>query len=326
MTWASNGSSALLHQSADRVPGSDRARLKRLAYLRDTGVNGYTDAAPTQARIRSLHSRGITFGAIGERAGIDIETVKMQYRGFRWPDRAPVTACFKRTERAILGARFTPADGYRFPTVGVRRRLQALQAAGFTLAVVRELTGKDIKQIHATMSGKSNWTFITAANAQLFIGAYSKLQCGRPEDWGVGAPKIALTKTRAGKNGYAPPTCWDDDTIDDPDAFPEWTGECGTTVGYRVHEREGIPFCGPCLSAAPESDLVFSGAKLKELRLARGLSQGALEKKIGFGKGQLHHWESGRNVPRKGPLAALMSELDVTFEDVSEEAKYDRLQ
>lgn len=302
---------------------SERAKRKKQEQLRAQGLGGYVDAAPVQARIRHLYDdRGITYDVIAARSGIDAETVKMQYRGFRWPDKAPVTTCFKRTEIRILGARFGPADGYRFPVVGIRRRLQALQAAGFTLTVVGELTGKDIKQVHATMSGKSNHGFVVNANAILFVGAYEKLQCADPADFGVTRVATMQTKTRARTNGYAPSHCWDSGTIDDPDAIPEWTGECGKPMGPSIHKREGIPECRPCRAvrlAGGEKVLKFSGVKLRELRLSRGWSQGGMEKSLGLGNGQLHHWEAGRHNPRKDVLARLLSEFDVTFEEMAEE-------
>jgi hypothetical protein len=42
------------------------------------------------------------------------------------------------------------------------------------------------------------------------------------------------------------PDHWDDDTIDDPNAVPEYTGRCGSIVGALIHLRESIPMCPPC--------------------------------------------------------------------------------
>ena len=43
---------------------------------------------------------------------------------------------------------------------------------------------------------------------------------------------------------------WDDDTIDDPAAFPDWTGKCGTPDGYDAHYKMKIlPSCQPCRDA-----------------------------------------------------------------------------
>jgi DNA-binding XRE family transcriptional regulator len=301
------------------VSPAERARLKRQAYLRDIGVGGYTDAAPIQSRIRFLHDElGITYDTIADRSGADVETVKMHYRGFRWPDKEPVTTCVKETERKILGARFTPADGYKFPAVGIRRRLQALQAAGFTLAVVAELTEKDIRQVHATMSGKTNKHFVTTPFAQAVITAYEKLETADPKDWGVKPQAYGQAKTRAKANGYVGPGCWDDDTIDDPDALPEYTGSCGTSAGWEIHKRDKIPLCPPC-EAAGDGKPHFSGTKLRALREKAGYSRRMITDRLGMDESTIFYWETGRSTPRrKMKLDLVLQLLDATYEDVCE--------
>lgn len=309
------------------VGPDERARLKRLAYLRDIGVGGYTSSTPVRARVRFLHDElGVTYDTIADRSGVDAETVKMHYRGYRWPDLAQVTTCTKGTERRILGARFSPSDGYRFPAVGIRRRLQALQAAGFTLAVTSGLVERDTRQVHATMSGRTNKHFVTSPFAQAVITAYDKLQYARPEDWGVAPRASAHALTRSRANSYAPPTCWDQDTIDDPDAVPEWTGACGTPLGYRIHRREGIPVCPPCQAAdgardkdAPGGLPGFSPGKLRALREDRGLSRRQLSDAVGVDDSTVYYWETGRSAPsRQNKIDLLLSVLGATIEDLCE--------
>lgn len=66
------------------------------------------------------------------------------------------------------------------------------------------------------------------------------------------------------------------------------------------------------------SDLVrFTPQKFKEVREAKGYSQAALEAAAGFSSGYIHHWESGRNVPRVARLNAAMRVLGCVFDDVS---------
>jgi hypothetical protein len=80
---------------------------------------------------------------------------------------------------------------------------------------------------------------------------YRKLALVKPEDHGIAEGAIVRAKTYARKAGWtATPGCWDEDTIDDPSAFPEWTGQCGTVYGFRVHYREGLlPVCEACSKA-----------------------------------------------------------------------------
>ena len=118
-----------------------------MAYLRSIGASGYTSAAPMDARIRFLHDqRGITFVTIADRCGVNLGTVKAHYHG-RWSDGEPTGDCFMGVARKVLSAKFGPEDGYRFPAVGIRRRLQALQAGGFPLSVPAELLGRDRTQV-----------------------------------------------------------------------------------------------------------------------------------------------------------------------------------
>lgn len=45
---------------------------------------------------------------------------------------------------------------------------------------------------------------------------------------------------------WAPVGAWDEDTLDDPDAAPDWTGRCGTPGGAEAHRRRGTPTCQAC--------------------------------------------------------------------------------
>lgn len=304
-----------------------RAHAKRLAYLRAVGVGGYTDAGPVQRRIRFLHDQlRISLASIAERMGTDKETIKAHYHGINRKIDEPLTKCTRVVERKVLTARFIPADSYRFPAVGIRRRLQALQCAGYPLKVISGLTGKTIAQIHATMCGKSSRGFVLRENAELFIAAYDKLQFTSPEEWGVEPVPIKQTRTRSRKNGYAPATCWDPDTIDDPDVFAEWTGMCGSIEGHRIHRREGIPMCGPCREAMKLKPAVptgtiygFSHRKMTEARERRGFTKAQLARLIGVHETTVYYWEAGQARPsRQDKIELILSALDVTIEELTE--------
>ena len=78
---------------------------------------------------------------------------------------------------------------------------------------------------------------------------YEKLQHVDPRDHGVTEGDMRRAKTWASKKGCAPISCWDDDTIDDPEAWPEWTGLCGTLRGRKLHYEYKIPLCHNCRMA-----------------------------------------------------------------------------
>src|SRR4029453_18247398 len=109
-----------------------------LEYLRSQGLAGFVPAGPVRARLQYLHDqRGITFDTIAERVSLSRDAVCMQYRGYNKLGQE-IRSCEMATERKILGARFGPEDCYRFPVLGIRRRLRALTAVGYTSPFLAE--------------------------------------------------------------------------------------------------------------------------------------------------------------------------------------------
>lgn len=289
--------------------------MKRLEYLRATGVGGLADPGPARERIRSLHvDRGITFETISERTGVNLETIKTHLRGWRWDSRKPVLSINRVTERKILGARFSPADGYRFPVLGIRRRLQALQSDGWNLPVMSAELDMDRRQINDMLMGRKPKYFVRSYLARRIISMYDRLECADPAARGVSAQSSKYNRTVAGRKGYAPSHCWDPDTIDDPDAFPEWTGACGSYRGVQIHRREDIPVCSACQAAS--SPTGFRPAQLRKLREATGMSQTTVGAAVGIDKTTLYGWESGRYEPTRDKLRAVVELLGATIEDV----------
>jgi hypothetical protein len=59
----------------------------------------------------------------------------------------------------------------------------------------------------------------------------------------------AKSRNRARQHEWAPPAAWDGIDMSDPNAFPDFTGHCGTPKGYQAHRGSGIPACRPCKDA-----------------------------------------------------------------------------
>lgn len=151
----------------------------------------------------------------------------------------------------LLLARYEPPvkknQGAIVEPCGTRRRMQALVADGWGFRVLGEIMG---------ISGAAAWQLaITTAPAR---GAtvlrvketYDKLQGCDPMDHGSTKTGVSRAKSTARRKDWAPSHCWDADTIVDPNCGPEWTGRCGTTQGYRIHQRDHIPICADCRTAA----------------------------------------------------------------------------
>lgn len=210
------------------------------------------------------------------------------------------------------------AGAYTDPT-GTVRRMQALRADGFPGHLLGGRIGVSYEAVaqlaHSSRGSVLETTRISVASL------YRELDGRWPGDFGVRSNVAAKCATFARRAGYAPRSCWDPDTIDDPEAFPEWTGRCGTPFGHLVHERDGIPLCARCEDA--RVPLKFSGDRLRAARVRAGFTQRNLEKVLDVGQGHVHHWESGRYGPRKEKLHRVLSALDITFEDVYEEERRD---
>lgn len=131
-------------------------------------------------------------------------------------------------------------QGADTPNLGTRRRLQGFAAEGFPHQFVADGCGMNRSSVSnlaqiGTASGLCTWGTVAT------IEAFSrKMEGSHPEDFGIDQASISKARTHARKKGWAPRMCWDEDSIDNPSASPEWTGACGTSSGYYVHLREGI--------------------------------------------------------------------------------------
>lgn len=213
------------------------AHEKRLEYLRAIGVGGWADADRVQSRIRYWHDRlGLSYIEIADMTGMSSWWVQMHYRGHR-KDGSPVTKCNKRTEVAVLKAR--PVRGGRVPALATRRRLRALAAAGYTTSFIGDrvgIVGTNINR--AALATRKNSVWVGSDAADKIEALYLKLEVSSPADYGISAYAQGRARESARRREWDPPGCWDADTINDPDAIPEYTGMCGTEAGYAIHYRE----------------------------------------------------------------------------------------
>jgi hypothetical protein len=92
---------------------------------------------------------------------------------------------------------------------------------------------------------------------------YDELWNADPAKYGATAARIARARKYAAAYGWAPVGAWDDDTIDDPEAVPNWTGQCGTPEGFWAHRYIDVLPCPPCRDA-------FNAERKQTRRGARG--------------------------------------------------------
>lgn len=220
--------------------------------MRDLGRPARITAAEIElckAHVRLLAQAGMTSSAINRR----IEASGGGYRFVEWA-REPGGRGMNRTTYDKLMAIPVKIEARDFPgkhggprtdPTGSRRKLQALAARGFAFTWMAEQMNTVppvvVKIVHDDVARISRKTH---AKVSALYRAYHDKD---PAPVSVHQhAAITQQKMRASRKGWAPPTAWDDDTIDNPATIAQWTGKCGMPSGPRVHEEHGIPLCGPC--------------------------------------------------------------------------------
>lgn len=286
-----------------------RARDRRNHYLRKTGRGGLVDPTEMRARIRHWHYLGVTFERMSQRTGLESSLLRKQYRGGHFEQAQ------WRTEQAVLGAEFTEED-FEYPfAVGTRRRLQALVAKGFTQAFLAETSGWEHTYLNQFTNSRRVRT--TPEVKARVLKLWDKLIDTDPLD--VLAPRaVAYARTVARKRNYPPANCWDDDTIDDPEAAPQWTGACGTPEGRAIHRREGIPMCSACRSPRDESFSygVFNPSAMLAWQGRRRLSRRELAEQVHLSPASVESYAQGLRVPPTSTLERLADALRCRPEDL----------
>lgn len=234
----------------------ERRNVKRRRFLAERGTPSRSkDIAAVQRHVRGVYYEGgMTSHAMAAQSGVSRDTIMHLIKGYRVVrgERTEIVCLLQSTIDKLWTIRLElPAaegrSGAHLPPLGTRRRLQALNAMGYDcvwMAGELEISAGNLNSLML-----SRRSYVYAATARRIAAFYDKYQHTDPADVGRGAWHISVAKTRAAKGGFVPPWCWDEESIDDPLAQPEWTGACGTPEGYAIHRREQIPLCPPCKGA-----------------------------------------------------------------------------
>lgn len=223
---------------------SKQAKYRR--YLRTRGIGAFTSAAQVTAHVKYLYTHpdgGMTCQSIADASGVAMSTVSELQRGTKTTVR--VTTADKLMACEYRG--IDTAHGAWMDPTGTRRRIEALYTIGFSCPAMAEVMGQANPRV---VWNYLHNTYMTAMVVMRVKVMYEKLRYADPADFNV-APQVSTrNKNMAAKRNWAPPHCWDDDSIDNPDVGPEWTGACGSARGWRIHYKEGIlPACVACKEA-----------------------------------------------------------------------------
>ncbi|MFF9240059.1 hypothetical protein ACF1AL_14665 [Streptomyces sp. NPDC014801] len=210
----------------------------------------FTDAAPVREHVLAIKATGMGLASIAKHTGVNRGSLDhLLYGSHPVPPAARI-----RTENAqALLAYWPTLDDYEdhntIDGTGTRRRMQALGAAGWTAQAIHQQIDGAHKQ---TLERLSSCTKVTARLARVVRDFYNEYSAKNPEDYGVERWIADRARAHAAKRDWAPAIAWNDDTIDDPDAAPDWTGHCGTDRGWWLHRLEKIPTCALCETAHAE--------------------------------------------------------------------------
>jgi hypothetical protein len=211
----------------------------------------WVDAGPIRTHIAYLRSCDMGLRTIAAAASIDRQRLNAILGGR--PERGTPPQAKVRPELAAAVLAVEPtlenlAPSILISPIGTRRRAHALTAVGWPHQYLAEHLGMRPSNYAATLNRPN----VLVRRALAVRAMYDALWNVDPAEHGATVVGMARARQYAASNGWAPVGAWDDDTIDDPEAFPDWTGRCGTPAGYKAHSRLGIPRCDPCRKAAAE--------------------------------------------------------------------------
>ena len=163
------------------------------------------DAAPARERLRALTGAGMGLRQIAAASGVERRTLGAVLAGSRH-------RVHRRLLDRMLAVRYDPAEGSRVDGTGTARRLQALVATGWAQNELADKLGINPSRINRIVRAKN--VNVTVATRKAVNILYDELKNRDPKT------SQSRSRTRARKAGWAPPSAWDDDTIDDPAAAP----------------------------------------------------------------------------------------------------------
>lgn len=220
-------------------------RRRQLAYGR---WQPNIDASLVRAHIQTLRDASMTRKAIALRSGLTEARLKQiisdGYTTIRTADAQQILAVTPPT---------APAPSLlTTDATATRRRLQALSTLGWPLPHIARTAGlTGIRNLYDVIHGRQH--AVTTHTAHAINEAYDQLWDQDPAAHGVPLRLATRLKGLAARRLWAPPMAWDDDTIGDPAATPDWTARCGTPGGYYDHTQIGTPTCQRCRDAVAQA-------------------------------------------------------------------------
>ncbi len=256
-TWRPHGN-AKYHLEHCRCPSCRQAALDYEDHRRRAIAYGrwqpFVDAEPVRQHVRTLGEFGIGWIRTAKLARVSTGGVSKLLYGDRHRSLAPTKRVRPETARKLLAVEPTLdnlGDRTAIDGTGTRRRLHALVAKGWSRSELARGLGMQRSNFGRILTSG----LVTASTHRATLALYDQLWRLDPEQHGVTARWAEQARRDARMRGWAPVGAWDDDTIDDPAAHPDWTGRCGTPEGRAAHYRIKTPACQPCRDARADQQV-----------------------------------------------------------------------
>lgn len=196
------------------MPYSDPIQAKRWRVSRQLGRDEHSllPAAPVRKHIRTLLDAGFLIDSIAETAGLSTPALHRILKGAKSDGyQRPAKHVRRATSAAILAVTperiFAEArDAQRVPSYAMMRRIQALQALGWTLRSLDDRLGIGTP---AKSFGVSAYTY--ASTHRRIVALFEEIKY-------TPGPS-ARTAGNARRRGFVTPLSWDN--IDDPNEVPK---------------------------------------------------------------------------------------------------------
>lgn len=210
---------------------------KHVRYLASTGRSRLVDAEPVRKHLHLLIANGDALSVLAEQLGRPRSTLASLANN----KRHRITRVLADDILAIRPGRAS-AHNRSVPSIGSTRRMRALVALGHPVRTIADAAGMEYSTASYLLNGHPDT--IHYELTQRVDRAYRLLS----ETTGTHVRSLR----RAQREAFAPPAAWDEESIDDPQARPEWTGYCGTDRGWWSHRQQDIPVCEACDQAHAE--------------------------------------------------------------------------
>lgn len=216
---------------------AENAYDKRRRFLNQTGRTLTVETAPVAAHLRGLFAAGAGWVQLAAVSGCSTSTMYNLLA-----ENNP--RCRRTTANKILAIQPGDAvpDRRSIPATGTIRRARALVALAHPCRAISSACRIDHSTVTDLLAGRCDTVTVALAN-RVNDGFRALSAC---------TGTSARSRNRARREGWAPPAAWSDETIDDPQAHPDWTGHCGTDHGWWLHSFNDIPTCARCQAAHDE--------------------------------------------------------------------------